>query len=75
MAVLQAAPEEESRAEQLALLLQSLGGYPVLMSDRCAGGGSLQPLKAKRDIGMSDSCKSIKIEVPILYPVKLCPLR
>lgn len=43
LAVLQAAPGEESRAEHLALLLQSLGGYPVLMSDRCAGGGSLQP--------------------------------
>lgn len=27
------------RAEQLALLLQSLGGYPVLLLDRCAGGG------------------------------------
>lgn len=27
------------RVGELALLLQSLGGYPVLLLDRCAGGG------------------------------------
>lgn len=41
------------RRAELALLLESLGGgYPVLLSDRCAGGASLQPQHTKSKAGL-----------------------
>lgn len=72
LAVLLAAHGEESRE----LALQSLGGYPVLLLDRCAGGGFLQPqhTESKADFGRSNGCKSVKIELHILYPVQLLTL-
>jgi len=44
------------RAEWLALLLQRLGGYPVLLLDRCAGGGFLEPRHTEGRAGFWRIC-------------------
>ncbi|KAF2982769.1 hypothetical protein EK904_004489 [Melospiza melodia maxima] len=59
-------PREDSRASCLARDILSCCGTHVLEEAHC----SLSTLKAEQDFGMSDGCKSIKIEEH--FPSLLC---